>query len=155
MNGREPKRFLLVDDNERDVELTLSALAEGNIDAEVTVVKDGAEALEYLRRTGRFAGRTAGNPSIVLLDVKMPKVNGLEVLRRIKSDQALRMIPVVILTSSREERDLLEAYSAGVNAYVVKPLRRKQFVEAVIRLGIFWAVVNESPPPNRVLSTSS
>ena len=140
------KRILLAEDNEHDVELTLSALAESRLANEVVVVRDGAEALEYLYRRGRYQQREEANPVVVLLDLKMPKVDGLEVLRRIKQDDALRQIPVVMLTSSREENDLVESYRLGVNAYVVKPVEFHQFVNAVKELGIFWALVNEPPP---------
>ena len=140
------KRILLAEDNEHDVELTLSALAEHNLANEVVVVRDGAEALDYLYRRGRYQQREEGNPVVVLLDLKMPKVDGLEVLRRIKGDDTLRQIPVVMLTSSREENDLVESYRLGANAYVVKPVEFNRFVEAVRELGVFWAVINEAPP---------
>jgi len=140
------KRILLAEDNEHDVELTLSALAESRLANEVVVVRDGAEALEYLYRRGRYQQREEANPVVVLLDLKMPKVDGLEVLRRIKQDDALRQIPVVMLTSSREENDLVESYRLGVNAYVVKPVEFGRFVQAVRELGVFWAVINEAPP---------
>jgi CheY-like chemotaxis protein len=140
------KRILLAEDNEHDVELTLSALAESRLANEVVVVRDGAEALEYLYRRGRYQQREEANPVVVLLDLKMPKVDGLEVLRRIKQDDALRQIPVVMLTSSREENDLVESYRLGVNAYVVKPVEFSRFVQAVRELGVFWAVINEAPP---------
>ena len=140
------KRMLLAEDNEHDVELTLSALSESRLANEVVVVRDGAEALDYLYRRGRYQQREEGNPVVVLLDLKMPKVDGLEVLRRIKGDDALRQIPVVMLTSSREENDLVESYRLGANAYVVKPVEFNRFVEAVRELGVFWAVINEAPP---------
>lgn len=140
------KRILLVEDSVRDIELTLAALEAHNLANEVVVAHDGAEALEYLYHQGRFAERGAGNPAVILLDIKMPKVDGLEVLRRIKSDEHLRMIPVVMLTSSREEKDLVESYRLGVNAYVVKPVDFDKFVEAVSEIGLFWALVNETPP---------
>ena len=140
------KRMLLAEDNEHDVELTLSALSENRLANEVVVVRDGAEALDYLYRRGRYQQREEGNPVVVLLDLKMPKVDGLEVLRRIKEDDALRQIPVVMLTSSREENDLVESYRLGANAYVVKPVEFNRFVEAVRELGVFWAVINEAPP---------
>jgi CheY-like chemotaxis protein len=142
----ELERILLAEDNEHDVELTLSALSEHRLANEVVVVRDGAEALDYLYRRGRYQQREAGNPVVVLLDLKMPKVDGLEVLRRIKQDDALRQMPVVMLTSSREENDLVETYRLGVNAYVVKPVEFGRFVQAVGELGVFWAVVNEAPP---------
>jgi len=140
------KRILYAEDSAADVELTLAALAEHNLANEVDVVSDGAEALEYLYRRGRFAGRNNGNPAVVLLDLKMPKVDGLEVLRQVKGDPQLRAVPVVIMTSSREERDLVESYRLGVNAYVVKPVDFAQFVAAVKEVGMFWAVVNVPPP---------
>ena len=139
-------RILLAEDSEADVELTLAALAHHNLANEVVVVRDGAEALDYLLRRGAFSGRGPGLPAVVLLDLKMPRVDGLEVLRTIKADEQLRKLPVVMLTSSREERDLVESYRLGVNAYVVKPVDFSQFVEAVKQLGMFWAVINEPPP---------
>jgi len=142
----ELKRIMLAEDDARDVELTLRALAQRNLANEVVVVHDGAEALDYLHRRGAWASRPIGNPVVVLLDLKLPKVDGLQVLRHLKGDAQLQMIPVVILTSSREERDLLEGYRLGVNAYVVKPVLFDTFVEAVRQLGIFWALTNESPP---------
>lgn len=142
----ELKRILLAEDNPKDVELTLTALDEHNLANEVIVVSDGAEALDYLYCRGKFKMRTGGHPAVVLLDIKMPKVDGLEVLRTIKKDDNLKTIPVVILTSSREEKDLIESYKLGVNAYVVKPVDFQQFVEAVKKLGAFWAIVNEPPP---------
>ncbi len=141
------KRILLAEDDPNDVELTLTALAEYNLANEVYVVKDGAEALDYLLRQGAFAARPQGDPVVMLLDIKMPKVDGVEVLRQIKSDPRLRLMPVVVLTSSREERDVAESYRLGANAYVVKPVDFYAFVNAVKELGVFWAVVNE-PPPN-------
>lgn len=140
------KRILLAEDNEHDVELTLNALSANRLANEVVVVRDGAEALDYLYRRGPFQGREEGNPVVVLLDLKMPKVDGLEVLRQIKSDDHLRQIPVVMLTSSREENDLVESYRLGVNAYVVKPVEFGGFVQAVGEIGVFWAVINEAPP---------
>jgi CheY-like chemotaxis protein len=140
------KRILLAEDNEHDVELTLNALSENRLANEVVVVRDGAEALDYLYRRGPYSGREEGNPVVVLLDLKMPKVDGLEVLRQIKGDQNLRQIPVVMLTSSREESDLIESYRLGVNAYVVKPVEFSGFVQAVGELGVFWAMINEAPP---------
>ncbi len=142
----EVKRILLVDDSPRDTELTLNALAQHNLANEVVAVRDGAEALDYLYRRGPFADRAAGNPAVVLLDLKMPKVDGIEVLRQMKSDPQLKMMPVVVLTSSREEQDLVTSYQLGVNAYIVKPVQFQEFVEAVKLLGAFWAVVNEPPP---------
>jgi len=142
----ELKRILLAEDNPQDVELTLTALDEHNLANEVVVVNDGAEALDYLYRRGKFAMRADNDPAVVLLDLKMPKVDGLEVLRTIKKDDKLKSIPLVILTSSREEKDLVESYKLGVNAYVVKPVNFQQFIEAVKELGAFWAVINEPPP---------
>ena len=142
----ELKRILLAEDNPKDVELTLTALDEHNLANEVVVVNDGAEALDYLYRRGKFSMRADNDPAVVLLDLKMPKVDGLEVLRTIKNDNKLKMIPLVILTSSREEKDLVESYKLGVNAYVVKPVNFQQFIEAVKELGAFWAVINEPPP---------
>jgi CheY-like chemotaxis protein len=140
------KRILLVEDNPNDVELTLEALAEHNLANSVVVTRDGEEALDYLFQRGAFAGRPAGNPAVILLDLKLPKVNGHEVLRAIRSDENLKMVPVVILTSSREEQDLIEGYRNGVNAYVVKPVDFHEFLEAMKSLGVFWAVLNEAPP---------
>ena len=143
----ELKHILLAEDNANDVELTLAALRENHVINEVVVVRDGAEALDYLYRRNRFADRVGGNPALVLLDLKMPKVDGIEVLRQVKSTPALRTIPVVVLTSSREEQDLVRTYDLGVNAYVVKPIDFHEFMDAVKVLGGFWAVVNQ-PPPN-------
>ena len=142
----ELKRVLFAEDSENDVELTLTALKENRLANEVVVVRDGVEALDYLYRRGQFQSRPAGNPAVVLLDLKMPRVDGLGVLRTMRADQSLRAIPVVILTSSREERDLIESYELGVNGYVVKPVKFQQFVDAVKTLGLFWAVLNEPPP---------
>jgi CheY-like chemotaxis protein len=142
----ELKRILLAEDDPRDVELILTALSEYNLANEVVVAADGAEALDYLYTRGNFQGRPAGNPAVVLLDLKMPKVNGLEVLKQMRQDERLKMTPVVVLTSSREERDWVESYKLGVNAYVVKPVDFHEFVEAVKELGAFWAVINEPPP---------
>ena len=142
----ELKRILLVEDNEQDVELTLAALAEHRLANEVVVTRDGVEALEYLARQGPFALRAPGLPAVVLLDLKMPRMDGLEVLRRVKGNAELKAVPVVMLTSSREERDLVESYALGVNAYVVKPVDFSQFVDAVKQVGMFWAVINQPPP---------
>lgn len=139
-------RILLAEDSAQDVELTLNALAENNLANSVEVVRDGAEALDYLHRRGKYAGREAGNPVLLLLDLKMPRVDGLEVLRDVKADPRLRTIPVVILTSSREEQDVVRSYELGVNAYVVKPVEFDQFLRAVRDVGLFWLLVNESPP---------
>jgi len=143
------KHILLAEDNPNDVELALEALSEQNLANEVIVVQDGAEALDYLYCRGSFSGRTNHNPVVVLLDIKMPKVSGIEVLKQIKSDENLKNIPVVMLTSSREEKDLVSSYNLGVNAYVVKPVDFQQFINAVKQIGLFWAVINETPPNNR------
>jgi DNA-binding response OmpR family regulator len=140
------KRILLVEDDPNDVELTMTGLAEYNLANEVVVARDGEEALDYLLHRGKFAGRSNGNPVVVLLDLKLPKVDGLEVLRRMKSDESLKMVPVVILTSSREDRDMVEGYRLGTNAYVVKPVDFHQFVDAVKHVGAFWSIINEPPP---------
>ena len=145
------KRILLAEDNENDVELTLTALHECRLRNEVEVVRDGAEALDYIYKRGKYAGRGNGLPCVVLLDLKMPRLDGLEVLRQVKSDPVLKQIPVVMLTSSREEKDLVRSYNLGVNAFVVKPVDFEQFLQAIRSLGIFWAIVNE-PPPVKALS---
>src|ERR1700736_1851381 len=139
------KNVLLVEDDPKDVELTLAALEDNHLANKVAVVGNGEEALDYLYRRGKFKMRAGGNPIVVLLDNKMPKVNGLEVLKTIKADEHLKTIPVVVLTSSRETPDLIEFYNHGVNAYVVKPGDFSDFIKAVKRLGIFWAAVNEPP----------
>ena len=141
----ELKRILLAEDNPKDVELTLTALDEHHLVNEVVVVNDGAETLDYLYRRGKFAMRADNHPAVVLLDLKMPKVDGLEVLRTIKSDHDLKTIPVVILSSSRQEKDVIESYKLGVNAYVVKPVDFKKFIDAVKQIGAFWALINEPP----------
>jgi len=140
------QNILFAEDDPRDVELTLSALEEYNLANQVFVVHDGAEALDYLYCRGKYISRETGNPILALLDLKMPKVTGLEVLKAMKADEKLRTIPVVMLTSSRETPDLEECYAYGVNAYVVKPVDFKEFVMAVKELGVFWAAVNEPPP---------
>jgi CheY-like chemotaxis protein len=147
---RNIKNILLVEDDMRDVELTLAALEKHHLANKVFVVHDGAEALDYLYHRGKFKTRASGNPVVVLLDNKMPKVSGLEVLKTIKADEHLKIIPVVVLTSSRETPDLIEFYKHGVNAYVVKPVDFSEFMKAVQQLGVFWAAVNEPPPPNSV-----
>ena len=139
------KSILLAEDSEKDVELTLEALSTQNLANQVVVVRDGAEALDYLYCEGAHKERPKGNPAVVLLDLKMPKVNGLEVLRLIKGDEQLKSIPVVILTSSREESDLVEGYRLGVNSYVVKPVNFTEFIDAIRSLGVFWAIINEPP----------
>lgn len=140
------KRILLAEDNERDVELTLAALDEHNLANEVVVARDGAEALDYLYGRGKFTGHANGLPVVVLLDLKMPKVDGLEVLRQMRNDPEIRHVPVVMVTSSREEQDLVHSYELGVNAYVVKPVDFQKFVESVKQIGMFWAIINEPPP---------
>jgi CheY-like chemotaxis protein len=142
----ELKRILLAEDSPNDVELTLAALTEINLANEVVVVRDGAEALDYLFRRNTYSNRAPGNPAVLLLDLKMPKIDGLDVLRALKADDHLKTIPVVMLTSSREEQDLLRSYKLGVNAYVVKPVDFRAFIDAVRQLGAFWAVINEPPP---------
>ena len=139
-------RILLVEDDPKDVELTLTALEEYNLANEVVVARDGEEALDYLYCRGNFTTRSNDNPAVMLLDLKLQKVHGLEVLEQIKSDEKLKMIPVVVLTSSREEIDMVASYKLGVNAYVVKPVDFHEFVNAIKELGIFWAVINEPPP---------
>lgn len=140
------KPILLVEDNPKDLELTLLALEKSNLANEVVTVRDGKEALNYLFREGNYQNRTQGNPAVVLLDLKLPKVDGIQVLEKVKADPALQSIPVVMLTTSREEKDLLRSYQLGVNAYVVKPVAFKEFINAIQELGIFWAVLNEPPP---------
>ncbi|WP_447650105.1 response regulator [Pseudomonas abietaniphila] len=140
------KPILLVEDNPNDLELTLVALERSQLANEVIVLRDGAEALDYLFRHNQYQDRAAGNPAVLLLDLKLPKLDGLEVLKAIRESDDLRSIPVVMLTSSREEPDLQRAYALGVNAYVVKPVEFKEFVSAISDLGIFWAVLNEPPP---------
>lgn len=143
------KPILLVEDNPNDLELTLIALAKSQLANEVVVVRDGAEALDYLHRRGEFRERAVGNPAVILLDLKLPKVDGLEVLKEIRETEALKSIPVVMLTSSKEEQDVVRSYELGVNAYVVKPVDFTEFVRAIADLGIFWAVLNEPPPGSR------
>jgi CheY-like chemotaxis protein len=137
----KPGKMLLVEDDPYDVELTLTALAENRLTNEIVVVRDGAEALDYLYRRGEYGSREAGSPAVMLLDLKLPKVDGLEVLKRIKGDPNLKTIPVVMLTSSREEQDIARSYDLGTSAYVVKPVGFNDFVEAVRELGLFWAVI--------------
>ncbi len=146
------KRILLAEDSERDVELTLAALEEHNLANELVVARDGAEALDYLYQRGRFAEHANGLPVVVLLDLKMPKVDGLEVLRQMRADPALKHVPAVMITSSREEQDLVRSYQLGANAYVVKPVDFQQFVESIKQVGFFWAIINE-PPPGSVKRT--
>ena len=147
------KRILLAEDNDNDAELTMTALAENHLANEVVLVRDGAEAWDFLCRQGSFASRNGGNPAVVLLDLKMPKVDGLELLKRMREDQRFRTVPVVVLTSSREESDIVQSYRLGVNAFVVKPVAFEEFMGAVRNLGLFWAVLNE-PPPDKHQSPS-
>lgn len=151
MNDLRP--ILLVEDNPNDIELTLTALRQCNIANDVIVLRDGAEALDYVYRRGVHASRPPGEPSVILLDLKLPKVDGLEVLERIKSDADHKQIPIVMLTSSREEKDLVRSYQSGVNSFVVKPVEFSEFFEAIRNLGMFWAIVNQPPPPRRRDST--
>lgn len=137
--------ILLVEDNPYDEEMTLEAFAECHLANQVVVARDGQQALDYLQCTGDYAGRPQGNPALILLDLKLPKIDGLEVLRRIRADARLKSTPVVIMTSSREERDITRGYDLGVNAYVVKPLEFSRFIEAVKGLGVFWAAINQPP----------
>ena len=144
------KTILLVEDNPDDEALTLRALRHNNITNEIVVVRDGAEALDYLFGTGAFATRdTSEMPQVVLLDLKLPKVDGLEVLRRIRADERTKLLPVVILTSSNEEKDMLNGYGMGANSYVRKPVAFQQFIEAVKQLGLYWLILNEPAPPGR------
>jgi two-component system response regulator len=140
------RTILLAEDNPKDVELTLEALSEHNLANNVAVVKDGVEAMEFLRCEGKYKLRKQGNPAVVLLDIKMPRMDGIEVLKAIRSDPTLKTLPVVMLTSSREEPDLKKSYELGANAYVVKPVDFQDFIEAVKQVGVFWAVINELPP---------
>lgn len=140
------KTILLAEDNPKDIELTLEAMSENKLANNVFVVRDGVEALEFLRREGAYASRAEGNPAFILLDIKMPRMDGIELLKHIRSEAKFKTIPVVILTSSREEQDLINSYNLGVNAYVVKHVSFADFIEAVKQIGIFWAVLNEVPP---------
>lgn len=140
------KKILLAEDSPQDAEMTLAALSEHHLSNHIVQVGDGEEALDYLYARGKYAGRSDGNPLLVLLDLKMPKVDGLEVLRAIKNDPAMRTLPVVMLTASREEQDVVKSYQLGVNAYVVKPVGFQKFVEAVKQIGAFWTIHNEPPP---------
>lgn len=139
------KTILLAEDNQNDIDLTILALSEYNLANNIEVVYDGVEVIDYLRREGKFKGRKPGNPAVILLDLKMPRMDGIEVLKVIKNDPVLKLIPVVMVTSSREESDLFQSYELGVNAYVVKPVDFKQFIDAIKQLGAFWAVLNELP----------
>jgi CheY-like chemotaxis protein len=145
---------LLVEDSPNDAQLTLAAFEESGLANEVVWVKDGQEAIDYLYATGPYADRVGGNPAVVLLDIKLPKIDGLQVLEQVKSDPALRAVPIVMLTSSSQEADLTRSYAAGVNAYVVKPVGFPEFVEALRELGLFWAVVN-TPPPGSILKSKT
>lgn len=140
------KPILLVEDNPKDLELTLLALEKSKLANEVITVRDGAEALDYLFRKGPYAERAVGNPAVILLDLKLPKVDGLQVLEAVKGDAGLKAVPVVMLTTSREEQDVVRSYALGVNAFVVKPVAFKEFLDAIQDLGVFWAVLNEPPP---------
>jgi CheY-like chemotaxis protein len=143
------KRILLAEDNQNDVELTLSALEEYNLANEVVVVRDGVEVIDYLLQRGQFADHPNGIPAVILLDLKMPRMDGLEALRQLRADPRFKRVPVVMITSSREEQDLVRSYELGVNAYVVKPVDFQKFVECIKQIGFFWALINE-PPPSKV-----
>jgi CheY-like chemotaxis protein len=145
----ELKPILLVEDNPKDIELTLAALEQGQLANDVVIARDGAEALDFLYRQGSYAGRATLDPAVVLLDLKLPKMDGLEVLAAVKSNPDLRHTPIVMLTSSREESDLVRSYELGVNAFVVEPVGFREFFEAIQDLGVFWAVLNEPPPRGR------
>jgi CheY-like chemotaxis protein len=141
------KTILLIEDNQDDVDLTIWALKKNNIKNEVTVINDGEEALDYLFGTGKYTKRDLANmPTVILLDLKLPKIDGLEVLRRIRANEHTRLLPVVILTSSKEEQDIISGYSLGVNSYIRKPVDFNQFAEAVRHLGLYWLLLNEPPP---------
>ena len=144
----EVKRILIVDDSPKDVELVIAALAENNLANEVIIAEDGEEALDYLYKRGKFTNED-GNPAVILLDIKMPKMDGIEVLRHIRSDPKFKLIPVIMVTSSREERDLVESYKLGANSYVVKPVDIIQFIDAIKVLGQYWAVINQPPPARK------
>jgi len=145
MDTFEKVDILLVEDNPTDAELTMRALRKGNIANHITWVKDGAEALEFIFRSGAYAGRPDQHPRLILLDLKLPKVDGIEVLKRIKADERTRMIPVVMVTSSAEGRDITESYQLGVNSYIVKPVEFEQFSETVAKAGFYWMLVNKAP----------
>jgi len=152
MNGLG--RILLVEDDPKDVDMTLTALEDYNLANEGVVGRDGAEALDYLYTSGNYKSRVNGNPAVMLLDLKLPKIDGLEVLQQVRSDEKLKLTPVVVLTSSREERDMVASYKLGVNAYVVKPVDFHAFVNAIKELGVFWDMINE-PPPGSIAKTRS
>jgi CheY-like chemotaxis protein len=139
------KTILIAEDNQNDIDLTILALSEYKLANNIEVVNDGVELMEYLRSQGKFKGRTPDNPAVIFLDLKMPRMDGMEVLKEIKNDPVLKLIPVVMVTSSREETDLLQSYKLGVNAYVVKPVDFNQFISAIKQLGAFWAILNELP----------
>ena len=150
MERKTNRNILLVEDNPDDVELTLRALKQYNIRNEIAVVRDGAEALDYLFATGTYSNRdTSVMPAVIILDLKLPKVDGLEVLQRMRADERTKLVPVVILTSSREEQDMINGYKFGANSYVRKPVDFTQFVEAARQLGLYWLVINEPPPKKR------
>jgi CheY-like chemotaxis protein len=144
------RTILLAEDNPKDVELILEALSDHNLANQVTVVKDGVETMEYLRCEGKYKLRPKGNPAVVLLDIKMPRMDGIEVLQAVRNDPALKVLPIVMLTSSCEEPDLKRSYECGANAYVVKPIEFEEFIEAVKQVGVFWAILNELPGEDRV-----
>ncbi len=144
------RRILIVDDDEKDVKLTMKALSDSNLANQIDIVHDGEQALDYLHRRGQFHDREVGNPVVILLDIKMPKVDGIQVLREVRETDHLRCIPVVMLSSSREENDLIESYDLGVNAYVVKPVKFKDFIDVVRQIKVFWALINETPPYERL-----
>jgi CheY-like chemotaxis protein len=152
---RDLRPILLVEDNPKDAELTMAALARCQLLNDVTHVRDGVEALEYLRAQGRYEGAQHGGPVVVLLDLKLPKLNGLEVLKEIRSDASISSTPVVMLTSSREEPDLVRSYELGVNAFVVKPVDFKEFLEAIQGLGMFWGITNQPPPHGTLFGAKS
>lgn len=151
---KDIRPILLVEDNPNDLELTLTALAQCNFANEIIVARDGVEALDYIFQQGVHANRPSGAPAVILLDLKLPKLDGLEVLARIKADSQLRQIPVVMLTSSREERDVVRSYRLGVNSFVVKPVEFGEFFEAIRSLGMFWAIVNQPPPTHPARSAN-
>ena len=143
----EIKTILIVDDSRNDIELAIAALSEKNLANEVVVAEDGVEALDFLCKRGKFSGYKSGNPVVILLDIKMPRMNGIEVLKHIRQDSKFKLIPVIMVTSSAEEKDLVESYKLGANSYVVKPVDIVQFIDAIKVLGQYWAVINQPPPP--------
>ena len=145
----EIKTILIVDDSRNDVELAIAALTEKNFANEIVVAEDGVEALDFLYKRGKYAGDLNGSPAVILLDIKMPRMNGIEVLKHIRSNPDFKLIPVIMLTSSNEEKDLIESYKLGANSYVVKPVDIIQFIEAIKILGQYWAVINQPPPKNK------